>query len=559
MSDKMKQQLPAQIRFVDGESPPAAKLTAITAQFTHGLRQVEKAIGDLTDANYPYSTDTSERLSPITGWEVGSATPLTGGSRRTLDIVNLARLIGPASNLNPHEYAATETVTEAIPVGVHEFALRYPVADTATVSILGDTGAVTKQTSADLLDAAGDWLVTDMGRVYLVGPTSGGTITYDVDASSFGGGTNPQDSGFNTIPDIAQLPASGVVVSGPDGLGRFTATLPVVSAQQWTAGLSTTVTTAADYNHGAQLEVPSILSDNLSAGDIIPEGFLVLKNFSTGAIYSDAIYYYDTTTTVKIGGIDLSAEITAGDVFYIATVGNDITGAIDDLRRKSAHSHNRKWGEPLVDVNGISGWCSEAGASGVWTLSEIPGNFAPQYLHRDGWISGVDENANTQNAMRGWLAFGNQDQSAIALTARETFGIQFGASVDNRIYRNADDGITIKSDNDIRLTDGLLDDGAGVGAIGVKPVAMEYTSAIAVGDYGFTSGISTLNPARKPMGATCLLKFDGGTEWISPNSEAANSYELRVYVTGGSEWGWKIKYTGSTSDNATIRLVMWFN
>jgi len=567
MSDKMKQQLPAQIRFIDGESPPAAKLTAITAQFTHGLRQVEKAIGDLNDANYPYSTDTSERLSPITGWEIGAAAPLIGASRRTLDIVNLARLIGPASNLNPHEYGGQGTVTENIPVGVHEFALRYPTDDSSSAFCSGEAAAVIKRTTASTLDAAGDWLITDDGKVYFVAATSGGTITYSVDATTFGGGTSPQNSSFNTIPDVSQLTSSGLAMAGPDGLGRFTATLPIIHAQQWGENLVSAALGTDDYNYQRQLELPSVLVDNLSAGDIIPEGFLVLKNFSTGEVYSTATYYYNSSTAVKIGGVDLSTAIIAGDTFYLATVGSDITGAIDDLRRKFAHAHDRKWGEPLVDVNGIAGWCTTAGDSGPWTLSNIPGNYAPQYLHRDGWVSGRDLNVNASNSMRGWLAFSNQDGSTFGTTSKDTYGVQFGGGLIavNRIYRDDENSIVLQSFNDVRLTKGILDHEADItasGITGIKSVGKEVWLNLSTPiTFEITTTIPSTDPLRKPYSVNGLLKFDGGSlagEWWSENTAGDKAFYITA-IDSGAFWQWRIRYTGSETGGATFMLTMWFN
>jgi hypothetical protein len=105
---------------------------------------------------------------------------------------------------------------------------------------------------------------------------------------------------------------------------------------------------------------------------------------------------------------DLTDDITAGHAFSVFTVGNDITSAIDDLRVKSYHNHDRRFGEPFVDIDSISGFIKEPGLTGSWVPSEITGNFAPQYLHRDGYLGGVDESLNDMNAMRGPLLMGGK-------------------------------------------------------------------------------------------------------------------------------------------------------
>lgn len=364
------------------------------------------AIGDIHTESYPYSSLTDSKLAVGYGRNLYASGAIPNSPTRPLDIVSLGRLIGPASNLNPH-MLGPNSITESVPMGVHQFSLTYTVETPASTIFSDTTVFINRKTTVEDLLVAGDYYIDAYGRVFSVTAMSGGTVTYDLDPVMRGGGQTYQDSTFNVIPDVNQLEAgSGCSVGALDGDGRRAITLPTVTHHHYdTAGIFN-VLTATDPTFGLQLTLPKVLVDSWSLEEEIPGGFLYLKNYTKNKIYKAATYYYYSSSSILIGGEDITEDVDAGDIFCIITVGTDITTSIDDLRRKSHHSHDRRFGEPLVSVASLADVFAVAGNSGVFAPSAIPGNYFPQYLHRDGYTTNVDANVNDENIMRGDLVLG---------------------------------------------------------------------------------------------------------------------------------------------------------
>lgn len=440
MADKLQSGIVALPVFVDGEQPPAGKLNSLGSQTQNGLTEIEQSVGDIHDESYPYSSSTGTHLTQEYGKNYTSGVELAGAIERRLDIANLARLIGPAANLNPTSLDIVGSILgEAVPASVHEFELRYLPA--GPVNFSDAAVFATLKGSPSAIGTAGDYAVR--GRtVYTATITTGGTANYDTNPLEWGqGGAYPHAS-FNVIPDPNQVDIGSseqLGIAGPDINGRYTITLPKVRYQQTNYDQDNTqLTDAEDASYDAQLNLPYVLTENFTSGEIIPEGFLYLRNHTTGELYEAATYYYNSETSIQIAGVDLSGA-GAYD-YYLITVGSDITTSIDDLRNKQfKHRHDGDYGEPKINVLDLCGITKHAGASGAFCPSEIPGNFAPQYLHRDGLSADDGSNLNDRNGMRGWIAFCFQGQGAgdgftpgtPALTA--THGIFFGSS--SSIYR----------------------------------------------------------------------------------------------------------------------------
>lgn len=451
MADKLKAGIAVRTTFVAGESPKAAKLNSLTSQLQNASARLEAAIGDIHSESYPYSSITLEKLSLEYGRSQTASGSLSGASTRDLDIANLGRLIGPAGNLNPHSLGPQE-ITESVPTGYHEFALRFPPDVPSAVSFSDTTVFDTYRAAVADLDAAGDYHIDSFGRIYSVSTTAGGTVTYDFDPQAHGGGNNYQDASFNVIPDANQLDTGdGCAVGGLDSEGRRPVTLPTATHHHYNASYSSVVLGVADVAYGQQLYLPKILVDNYASEEEIPGGFLFLKNYTKNKIYKNAVYYYNSPTSILIGGEDITDDVTDGDVFCIVTIGTDITSSIDDLRKKLYHSHDRSFGEPLIPIQAIVGILSAAGTSGVFVPSEMPGNLFPQYLHRDGFTSGTDDNVNDENIMRGDLALGVSGAAAGGhrTAAGESFKLRFwGRSADPRpyFYRDVDGAFVASAD-----------------------------------------------------------------------------------------------------------------
>ena len=133
MADKHKSQISAIVRFIDGEQPTATKFNALTAQTQRGFYGLEGAVGDLHDESWPYMAGPAEgevdlsRLTISYGRRFGSNIRIsevvnevvTDASEhgRPLTIANLARLVGPAANLNPKALDGQQNI-------VHELLLQ---------------------------------------------------------------------------------------------------------------------------------------------------------------------------------------------------------------------------------------------------------------------------------------------------------------------------------------------------------------------------------------------------------------------------------------------------
>lgn len=576
MSDKLKQSISVVPTFTDGEQPPAGKLNALGAQVKRGFTLLERAIGDIKTASWPYVESVSSKFTLPWGRSKTDATAgLATTESRGLDIANLGRLVGPASNLNPRTLASG-TITEAVPTGVHEFALRYP--PKAGESITFTDGIVfATEVALTSITSAGHYHVTDEGRVYTFSEMNGGNVEYTFDPASLSGGAAYQGATLNVIPDPNQITAggNGCAVTGPDlGTGRYTATLPTITHQQVNIEGTSTALNTNDVNLNYQATLPRVLGD-LDPGDQIPSGFLFLKNESTQDVYEDAEYFYVDQTNFEVGNVDLADAIASGDKFVTVTVGADVTTSIDDLRDKQfQHSHDRQYGEPFIHVNSITGILEEAPGGNVYTPSTMDGNFAPQYLHRNGFHSG---SISDRNGMRGPLAMesdnpiwfnepGNRilhsggDLLVQAMTVSAS--LLLGATRHIRATTNlvAEDEVRLVGSG---LTAAALSGGlsARVGDAGIKPIyltgTIDMTSSATISlnsyiasrtvvgwnlivrspndvfhyDYepdGLWGLVSTYRPLEGTHGEIWI--GDLGSSWASTTADA-QEYHLTVWVT----------------------------
>lgn len=355
MADKLRQGVSVETEFVAGETPSAAKLNSIPSQLRHAAEELEKAVGDIHDESYPYSTLTTDRLSLAWGRRRGVATALNNANRRELAIANLGRLVGSAANLNPRMLGGDAPITEDAPSGVHEFAVEYPIeGDLSLVTFSDGVVFANRVTAIANLTAAGDYWLNAEGRVVTFTSSAGGTVTYTTNPASYAGGMSHQAAKFNVVPDPNQLAAGGLGcgIGGIDASGRHTVTLPVITHQQSNLSGSLTTLDDKDVNYSQQAELPGAIS-GWTAGEEIPAGFLFLKNYTTNEVYTGATYYYVDQTSFQTSGIDLTDALAAGEEFLIFTVGSDITSSIDDLRIKQRHSHDRSFGEPFIDAASI--------------------------------------------------------------------------------------------------------------------------------------------------------------------------------------------------------------
>ena len=573
MADSLQPGIKVVPTFVDGESSPAAKFTSIGAQLMRATRRLELAFGDAHDESYPYSSLNDARLSVEWGRSRTTDAALSGTATRSLDIANLARLIGPASNLNPKLPAGTVTITEDVPAGVHEFTLQFPplafVSSTDT-AIVSSAGLPTGVTSTGIYHRSGS-------TFYTFDATSGGTITYTLTPSLWGSGPNYTGGTFNVIPDLNQLEAGGdgcIVSPTLDGDGRHTITLPVCTHLSSSRDGLQIALSDSDPFYNEQIILPRVLVDNYASEEVIPAGFMYLRNWTTGEVYDDAIYYYSAEDTVLISGVNLEDEVAAGDLFVLVTVGTDICTSIDDLRQKMAyHSHDRTFGENAIDAEDIVGWTKEEGASGPFVKSVMPGNYAPQYLHRDGFDSG-DDGLNDNNIMRGDLYIGADGAAAGGHAAANgaSYRLRFmgtAAGDFQSLGRNADyaflaeagqtssgDYYTNCDEQGFRIRDGYLVPEKGM-VSGLNPTLgeFEFESPVKILSVktqittsGATDSVSIQSLGLDPsdhilLNSIVQIKLTGGARLIPASPDYSGS------VNTGYEWQYS-QYTDGNGANS---------
>ena len=465
MADKLLSGVSVIPEYVDGEQPSAAKFTSLGSQVRRGLTQLEKAVGDIWDQNWPYTDVTPTWLSQAFAYSPFTGLSVTGANSqgRRLDLASLARLIGPSSNLNPAVLTGTVIISgEALTSGVTETTTRYVPDLSVAVSInqLSGTVFTTKVATPELISSAGQWAITETGEIYTYSPiVAGTTINYTTNSDEWGGGSAYPNATFNVIPDPNQIAVGSsepLAITGPDANSLYTIQLPKVTHQGYNSALTAaTLIPGSDFNYKVQLTLPKILTDNFSTGDVIPGGFIYLRNNTTNTIYLDGIYIYNDIDTMQVSGIDLGSGYTS-DEFSLVTIGTDITSSIAYLQQRAfAHSHNRTFGEKPIDISSVAGILAYPGVSGAFVPSEQPGNWMPQYLHRDGWRTGIDDaNANDHNAMRGHLLIGLEAGTPgnYESAAGGTFYLAFGDDPTDRIkspaiYRSKTNDLTIEGQN----------------------------------------------------------------------------------------------------------------
>lgn len=396
------------VTFYMGERPSADKFNAVNKYFSRGMRELATAIGDINDDGFPYIGE-GEGLGP--SWNVYDG----GNISRPLDIVSLARLIGPASNLNARMHLTkghdNELIQELIVSGSLNFKLLYPVTGAFIIPDFFQVAEEESFTSNNQYK-----LISSREVLFASALTEDVTASYTTDPSQYYGGVDYQDAGFNVIPDPNQnLGVSIELISDR----KYKITFPKITAQQ--SGLasleSSLIDTEAEFNNNRYYELPKWLIDSVldSNGNVIeenrviPGNFLYLKNRETKEVYKDAIYEYESSKELIVSNIDLCEEETGGysDTKYcVILTGTNITNTLDDLRLKwFKHSHDGRFGESPISFKSLVGKYEVTPPSGIYGPSSNSWNQMPMYLHRDGYSPDSNDN-NGDNAMRGDLLMG---------------------------------------------------------------------------------------------------------------------------------------------------------
>lgn len=531
MADKKKAGVSVVPEFVAGEQPTADKFNAISVQLERASSELEKSVGDVWGESWPYSTSSTTKLTLPYGRNLTNDGKVNNAYDSFLDIANIARLIGPAANLNPTFpeffdgeadpiYSVEDEVLQSTlsTEERREFWLRFPPDLSSSIPVPGGTAgaSLTRRTlTHDLVRASGDWCVTEDRKFTTFDPVSAGqslTVTYETTPQSWGTGPDVPGSTYNVIPDPNQTANKAADIDfqckaqiAGDGYHIY---LPTASHTRINDnGTNTQLNGDGDIAEAAQLSLPRVLRDNFTTNDVIPEGFVYLRDNVTGKLYSDAVYRYNDSNTLRVENVEL--DVANG--FSIITIGSTITEAIHDLRYKwFHHSHDGTYGEAPIHVSSLAGILESEGDTGIYVTSQIANNWMPQYLHRDGYRA--DSNANDNNAMRGHLVLGvingspgEHLDSTYSGSNSQTVAIKFGDGTSNtEIYRTnavlTSGELRILNDGDICIkTDGGT---AGKGNIYIE----SDNQGVNLGSRGlasnkFSGGVKVWNhsPASNPF------------------------------------------------------------
>ena len=433
-TDKLNTLVSSSVQFTTGERLKAEKLNYLIDVLETNINHLGAAIGDIYDENV--SPDLKERSE--WGKQFDSNNPATDSKKRRFDIANLARLIGPASNLNPQAVRTINdpiTITEEVPEGVIEYCFKYPI-KSSVANIEGYANVINKENFI----GPGLYYIENNTIYFSNATDSEKTISYDTDPREYNGGPNYQGASFNVYPDPNQDDLENKLTvqydQDPDGNVSYIITLPSIQNQQgsFAHNFETTSLDNSDINLGSQLKWPEWIR-NLDDNSIIPSHSLYLKNYSLNESYLDAIYTKVSDTEILVTNLQIgNQECIDNYDLRVITVGTDITTSIDDLRNKMfLHKHDGSFGEPKINIKDITGFYETEAPSGPYYPSSTDWNHLSGYLHRDGYQPNSDI-VNGDNAMRGPLMMGLVDFDPITnkeissdQSNESSYGIYFGS------------------------------------------------------------------------------------------------------------------------------------
>jgi len=542
---------PISVEFTQGEQPSGAKFQGWAAQTEAGLNKISTIVGDVWSENFP-------------------SVNLFVHTERPSTIANLARLIGPASMLNPLRQGRqelTETLdASTIPAGVNEFSLvddcgcsppldwsgTFPAGtlsvnssiETALGNISGSVFS-SRKNSKDAVTSSGDYYVDLNGRVFTFDKTGSysGTETYTTKMypDTYDGAT------MNVIPDFNQTTP---LCNATSETGYFKVQLPTLTKYQHRDSLGNLlepgdVGAPPNDGSGVQALVPRVLSDttgmNLSAGDAIPEGFMYLWDDTNKEIVSGASFLYDTTSSVRVTGATLEETNTR---YRLITVGNTITEHLAWLtRRFDVHDHSgREHGFAINHADLSKMHIDASTVSSEWSLtvssppSTISGNDHPQYLSRYGWVSSLDA-GQYDNAMLGHLFMAadysdftaNNYNTSAHSSKRIYFGHQY-----TFIYKDASNNLIFdamnlfvnEGDTDAKITFG--DDGPVFGYDSTS-TTFYLTQSSSLASSRLEAGTVIATDETSPFSGTPTNK-----NYAMMNADTTDGGKLLLYKSNGS-------------------------
>ena len=418
------------VSFIAGERLNAEKLNGMYDFLRRDIEDAYGAIGDIYDENFD---DTARNLSYRN---------VDNAPNRAFDIANLARIIGPASNLNPRFLSNRRIQLEQIPSNVEEYQTKYPLDVDADITITDFT-----KVNRPSFDSNDEFKIVN-GTIHFAAPVPEGTEIEYTTNIGVGEGPNYADARFNVIPDPNQT-TEKLVVNYNEQDNNYSILLPKVKGNQDDSLLS-----QESILFDEQIKLPKWMTNTLNPGDVIPQYSLYLKNRTTQESYVDAIYTYVNETTVTVSELSLGDQdcVTQFDL-YLVTVGTDLTTSVDDLRKKwFEHKHDGSFGEPRISIlDVVDIFKNQPSGNLHFGKSENAHNIFPMYLHREGYKEDANQN-NGNNAMLGDLVMGLVSFQAISgdilrpvVGEGQSNKIQFGEVGGHQIYKDGSENLYIES------------------------------------------------------------------------------------------------------------------
>lgn len=560
--DQMQDVFPVSFDFVKGEQPTATKLTGWVKQTDTAFARMTKAIGDPWEYTAHSGTGGVYFLSP-----------------GRLAQASLARIIGPSDYVSPRGSSFQEaagTVAITLPSYRNTWNVGFPLVSLSSDILPTDSGMskiskltwgvditvsvaptglfVTEVASPDAVQSSGEFYVDYYTGTITTYGVATSAITLSINNLHMFGpgvpwGTSNIIPHWNSSANLCWV----TEISTAGGTTLYNVALPtVISASRDTTPDTTLLGAIADADtaianipqwnvtvsgSGAQYRMPVSLTSNLTPGDQIPEGFMYVWDESTGRIVPQTEFYYLDETNVRVQAP--AGWLTLGGSVRLILTGTSITEAIQYLMSvqregrhlglsTGQHQDTLHYTVPINHndlVNSFSGSIPSSISEPTkyyFRESSHPINPHPQYIHRAGYMSD-DEEGNSGNAMRGYLAFTGRYEIASSYdlgpgtssgTMGATYGIIFGGGTTTTSSQNArlswEGGENVDTWTNISTTAHRL--GFGLNDLGAqKTPATEYFGALTYTPWqGLPFYIKGIVGTAQTEGIGAVIGFDFG-------------------------------------------------
>ena len=510
--DKMFDVFPVRFDFKKGEMANEEKLSGVIKHIDIGFDNLTEVIGDPWDIQQHNWNSSIQKLS-----------------LENLGQPNLARIIGPSDWISPGggDFSKSSSAILTLKANRSNWILGYPLVKISTsimpnssssnlaplswgtdIAVTRDTDQVlaTRKTSISGVIEDGDFYVDFYKGTIVSYKQTSSEIRLSISnlnrlASGIPWGTHNVIPTWNETTNLCNL----VHVSTDESMSEYILNLPVVTTSPRTGSSGIEISGGSytnwlpDVNWNSipgatsNYTLPPSLTNQMSIGDEIPEGFILLWDEVLGRVTPGII-------SIKYRAVQsLAIEtppgwLNAGSNYRIITVGTSLSEAVSYLltaQRYDTHtgvlntaklgysiplSHRDLEGRYTDDTGSSSSLVSPAFR---FRESSYATNCHPQYLHRYGYMSS-DLNGNSGNAMRGNIVFSGVEtvdhEFPVGTTKTtsgnytSTYGISFGSGTTTATRLRFDGGEGFTSWVDSGSTGPAKRFAFGLKEVGASPV-----------------------------------------------------------------------------------------